>query len=75
MHNALVHTENTILSNTFNKFSSVRKCKATGKTFASMNPKEKNLYSHRALALKKLVTYLRVTGKISCHNLPKHEHR
>ena len=56
-------------------YDPIFKCKATGKTFASMDSKEKNLYSHRALALKKLVTYLRVTGKISCHNLPKHEHR
>lgn len=56
-------------------YDPIFKCKATGKTFAEMDSKEKNLYSHRALALKKFVTYLRVNGLISHHNTPSHEHR
>lgn len=55
-------------------YDPIFKCKATGKTFAAMDNKEKNLYSHRALALKKFVTYLRVNGLISNHNVPSHEH-
>ncbi len=35
-----------------------------GKTFASMDKNEKNNYSHRALALKKFLTYLRINGFI-----------
>ena len=35
------------------------------KTFACLTKEEKNAHSHRALALKKFVTYLKVTGKIS----------
>jgi len=55
-------------------YDPIFKCKATGKTFAAMDQKEKNLYSHRALALKKFITYLKVNGLISGHNPCQHEH-
>ena len=35
------------------------------KTFARLTKEEKNAHSHRALALKKFATYLKITGKIS----------
>lgn len=38
-------------------------CKETGKTYAEMGEEEKNKASHRAKALKKLLTYLKITGK------------
>ena len=38
-------------------------CKETGKTYAEMNEEEKNKASHRGKALKKLITYLKITGK------------
>ena len=38
-------------------------CKETGKTYAEMNEEEKNKTSHRGKALKKLITYLKITGK------------
>jgi len=34
------------------------------KTFARLTKEEKNARSHRALALKKLITYLKISGKI-----------
>ena len=40
-------------------------CKATGKTFAEMGQDEKNRYSHRGLALAKLIQYLIDKQKIS----------
>ena len=36
-----------------------------GKTFANLTKDEKNTISHRAIALKKFITYLRITGKIT----------
>ncbi len=38
-------------------------CNDTKKTFAEMDQSEKNVFSHRARALKKLITYLRINGK------------
>ena len=38
-------------------------CKETGKTYAEMSEEEKNKASHRGKALKKLLTYLKITGK------------
>lgn len=55
-------------------YDPIFKCKATGKTFAAMDQKEKNLYSHRALALKKFITYLRVNGLISNNHSCQHKH-
>ena len=37
----------------------------TGKTYANMSEGDKNKTSHRGKALKKLLTYLRITGKIT----------
>ena len=45
-------------------YDPVFRSKETGETFSAMSAKEKNIYSHRALALKKFVTYLKVNGKI-----------
>ena len=39
-------------------------CEETGKTYAEMPQNEKNQFSHRGKALKKLITYLLVNGKI-----------
>ncbi len=40
-------------------------CQATGKTYATMSEEEKNQYSHRGTALKKLIDYLYEKKKIS----------
>lgn len=40
-------------------------CDEANKCYAEMSNKEKNLYSHRGKALKKLLTYLLVNGYIS----------
>lgn len=55
-------------------YDPIFKCNATGKTFAAMDQKEKNLYSHRALALKKFVTYLKINGLITGKPHEHHEH-
>ena len=39
-------------------------CKETGKTYAEMKQEEKNKFSHRGKALRKLITYLLINGKI-----------
>ncbi|MCR5505628.1 MAG: RdgB/HAM1 family non-canonical purine NTP pyrophosphatase [Bacilli bacterium] len=39
-------------------------CKESGKTYAEMDQKDKNKLSHRGKALKKLLTYLLINGKI-----------
>lgn len=39
-------------------------CKETGKTYAEMGQEEKNKLSHRGRALRKLITYLLINGKI-----------
>ena len=39
-------------------------CEETGKTYAEMGQNEKNKLSHRGRALKKLITYLLINGKI-----------
>ena len=44
-------------------------CKEANKCYGLMQNVEKNIYSHRAKALKKLVTYLRINGLIK-----KNEH-
>ena len=44
-------------------------CKEANKCYGLMQNTEKNIYSHRAKALKKLVTYLRINGLIK-----KNEH-
>lgn len=45
-------------------YDPIFKSKATGVTFAAMSVEDKNIYSHRALALAKLVSYLKETGRI-----------
>ena len=39
-------------------------CNETGKTYAEMKQEEKNKFSHRGKALRKLITYLLINGKI-----------
>lgn len=39
-------------------------CNETNKCYALMGQEEKNKYSHRAKALNKMLTYLRINGKI-----------
>lgn len=45
-------------------YDPIFKCNATGKSFGIMSEEEKNKYSHRALALQKLVSYLKEKGLI-----------
>ena len=44
-------------------------CKEANKCYGLMQNTEKNIYSHRAKALKKLITYLRINGLVK-----KNEH-
>ena len=47
-------------------------CDDVGITYAEMFSKDKNIYSHRARALKKLITYLKVNNLI--HKPKEHHH-
>ena len=58
------HISDKILGTTGFGYDPIFICDATGKTYAEMGEKEKNKYSHRALALKKLITYLRINQSI-----------